>query len=41
MPITIGEPQSVAARAFRSAAERLAAQLSIASYKRPIPLMPV
>ena len=30
-----------AARAFRSAAERLAAQLSIASYKRPILLMPV
>ena len=41
VPITIGEPQSPAARAFRSAAERLAAQLSIASYKRPIPLMPV
>ena len=41
VPITIGEPQSPAARAFRSAAEQLAAQLSIASYKRPIPLMPV
>jgi ATP-binding protein involved in chromosome partitioning len=41
VPIAIGEPDSPAARAFRSAAERLAAQLSIASYKRPIPLMPV
>ena len=41
IPIAIGEPQSPAARAFRSAAERLAAQLSIASYKRPIPLTPV
>ena len=41
VPITIGEPNSAAARAFRAAAERLAAQLSIASYKRPIPLTPV
>jgi ATP-binding protein involved in chromosome partitioning len=41
VPITIGEAQSPAARAFRSTAEQLAAQLSIASYKRPIPLMPV
>jgi ATP-binding protein involved in chromosome partitioning len=41
VPITIGEPQSVAARAFRTAAQQLAAQLSIASYKRPIPLTPV
>jgi ATP-binding protein involved in chromosome partitioning len=41
VPITIGEPQSPAARAFRSAAEQLAAQLSIASYRRPIPLIPV
>jgi ATP-binding protein involved in chromosome partitioning len=41
VPITIGEPQSPAARALRSAAEQLAAQLSIASYKRPIPLIPV
>jgi ATP-binding protein involved in chromosome partitioning len=41
VPIAIGEPQSPAARAFRFAAERLAAQLSIASYKRPIPLTPV
>lgn len=41
VPICIGEPNSPAARAFRAAAERLAAQLSIASYKRPIPLVPV
>ena len=41
VPITIGEPQSAAARGFRAAAEQLAAQLSIASYKRPIPLIPV
>jgi ATP-binding protein involved in chromosome partitioning len=42
VPITIGEPDSPVARAFRAAAERLAAQLSIASYtKRPIPLTPV
>jgi ATP-binding protein involved in chromosome partitioning len=41
VPIAIGEPGSPAARAFRSAAEQLAAQLSIASYKRPIPLTPV
>jgi ATP-binding protein involved in chromosome partitioning len=42
VPITISEPQSPAALAFRSAAERLAAQLSIASYaKRPITLTPV
>jgi ATP-binding protein involved in chromosome partitioning len=42
VPITIGERDSPAAQAFRSAAERLAAQLSIASYKRTtIPLMPI
>ena len=42
VPITIGEPASPAAQAFRAAAERLAAQLSIAAFaKRPIPLMPV
>jgi ATP-binding protein involved in chromosome partitioning len=42
VPITIGEPNSPAARAFRSAAEQLAAQLSIASYgKRSIPLIPI
>jgi ATP-binding protein involved in chromosome partitioning len=41
VPIVIGEPNSVAAKAFRAAAERLAAQLSIASYKRAIPLTPI
>ena len=42
VPITIGEPDSPAAQAFRAAAERLAAQLSIAAYaKKPIPLTPV
>jgi ATP-binding protein involved in chromosome partitioning len=42
VPITVGEPNSAAAQAFRSAAERLAAQLSIAAFgKRAIPLMPV
>jgi ATP-binding protein involved in chromosome partitioning len=39
VPITVGEPKSAAAQAIRAAAERLAAQLSIASYKKgPIPL---
>jgi ATP-binding protein involved in chromosome partitioning len=42
VPIVVGEPGAPAAAAFRSAAERLAAQLSIASYaKRPIPLTQV
>ena len=42
VPIMVGEPKSPAAQAFRSAAEQLAAQLSIASYKKTaIPLMPV
>ncbi len=41
VPIAIGEPRSAAARAFRTTAEQLAAQLSIAAFKRPIPLIPV
>jgi ATP-binding protein involved in chromosome partitioning len=42
VPITVGEPNSPASQAFRSAAERLAARLSIAAFtKKPIPLMPV
>jgi len=42
VPIVVGEPKSPAAQAFRSAAEQLAAQVSIASYKKTaIPLMPV
>jgi ATP-binding protein involved in chromosome partitioning len=39
VPLMISEPDSPAARAFMAAAERTAAQVSIASYKRPtIPL---
>jgi ATP-binding protein involved in chromosome partitioning len=39
VPLMISEPGSPAARAFMAAAERTAAQVSIASYKRPtIPL---
>ncbi|HEY3886290.1 MAG TPA: Mrp/NBP35 family ATP-binding protein [Vicinamibacterales bacterium] len=44
VPIVIGEPKSTAAQAFRAAAEQLAAQVSIASFKhqsKAIPLMPV
>jgi ATP-binding protein involved in chromosome partitioning len=35
VPLTISEPDSAAARAFIAAAERTAAQVSIASYSRP------
>ena len=40
VPLMIGEPDAPAARAFMGAAERLAAQISVASYNRPttIPL---
>ena len=39
VPLLISEPESPAARAFMAAAERAAAQVSIASYNRPtIPL---
>jgi ATP-binding protein involved in chromosome partitioning len=40
VPLMISEPESPAARAFMSAAERMAAQVSIASFNRPatIPL---
>jgi ATP-binding protein involved in chromosome partitioning len=45
VPITVGDPNSAAARALLSAAEQLAAQLSIATFnstaKRAIPLVPV
>src|SRR5712691_639561 len=42
VPLLIGEPDAPAARAFTMAAERAAAQVSIASYQRPtIPLMVV
>jgi ATP-binding protein involved in chromosome partitioning len=41
VPLVLGEPDSPSAKAFMSAAEQMAAQISIASYKRPIPLTPV
>jgi ATP-binding protein involved in chromosome partitioning len=41
-PLVLSEPASPAAQAFMAAAERTAAEISIASYKRaPIPLTPV
>jgi len=42
VPLMMGDPGSPAARAFMAAAERVAAEISIASYKRPpIPPTPV
>src|SRR5574338_557139 len=41
MPLGLSEPDSPPARALLSADEQMAAQISIASYKRPIPLTPV
>jgi ATP-binding protein involved in chromosome partitioning len=42
VPIVIGEPASAPARALVAAAERVAQQVSIASYsRRAIPLVPV
>jgi ATP-binding protein involved in chromosome partitioning len=43
VPLLIGDPGSPAARAFVASAERLAAEVSIASYNRTttIPLIPV
>jgi ATP-binding protein involved in chromosome partitioning len=41
MPLVLSEPESPSAKAFLGAAEQMAAQISIASYKRPIPLTPV
>ncbi len=40
-PIVLSEPASAAARAFERVAEQAAAQISIASYSRVIPLTPV
>ena len=37
IPIVIGEPESAPARAFMTVAERAAAQVSIASYREPVP----
>ena len=42
VPLMLSEPESPAARAFMATAERVAAEISIASYKRaPIPLTPM
>ena len=45
VPITVGDPASAAAKAFRAAAERLASQIAVATYssgvKRAIPLTQV
>ncbi len=41
VPLTVSEPDSPAGRAFRAAAEAVAAQVSIASYRRPISPTPV
>jgi ATP-binding protein involved in chromosome partitioning len=41
IPIVVSEPDSPAARAFFAAAEQAAAQVSIASYRKPMPLTPV
>jgi ATP-binding protein involved in chromosome partitioning len=42
VPLVMSEPDSLAARAFMACAERVAAEISIASYKRaPIPLTPI
>jgi ATP-binding protein involved in chromosome partitioning len=42
VPLVMSEPDSPAARAFMACAERVAAEISIASYKRaPIPLTPI
>ena len=45
VPITVGDPKSAPARAFRNAAERLATQLAVANFqstaKRAIPLTQV
>jgi ATP-binding protein involved in chromosome partitioning len=44
IPICVGEPKSAAAQSFRAAAEQLATQLSVLSFKqekRPIPLTQV
>ena len=41
VPIVVSEPDSPAGRAFIAAAERTAAQVSIASYRKPISLTPI
>jgi ATP-binding protein involved in chromosome partitioning len=41
VPIVVSEPESPAGRAFLAAADQTAAQVSIASYRKPIPLTPI
>jgi ATP-binding protein involved in chromosome partitioning len=41
VPIVVSEPDSPAGRAFLAVAEQVAAQVSIASYRGPIPVTPV
>jgi ATP-binding protein involved in chromosome partitioning len=41
VPIVVSEPDSPPAKAFLAAAERAAAQVSIASYRKPLPVAPV
>jgi ATP-binding protein involved in chromosome partitioning len=46
VPVTIGDPNSAAAKAFRAAAERLASQIAVTTFKagsvkRPISLTPI
>jgi ATP-binding protein involved in chromosome partitioning len=42
VPLMLSEPESPAAKAFMATAERVAAEISIASYKRaPLPLTPI
>jgi ATP-binding protein involved in chromosome partitioning len=41
VPIVVGEPDSAPGLALRAVAEQVAAQISIASYSRTIPLTPV
>jgi ATP-binding protein involved in chromosome partitioning len=41
VPIVVSEPESPAGRAFLAAADQTAAQVSIASYRKPIPVTPI
>jgi len=41
IPIVVSEPESPASQAFLAAAERAAAQVSIASFRQPVPLTPL
>lgn len=41
VPIVVSEPDSPAGQAFLAAADQMAAQVSIASYRKPVPLTPI